>query len=112
MKISTKTGLVGFLLALSTLSAPVTKAQGNSTPENAPPATVEARLAALTEALKYRENQLPEASKTGSGEIAQIGWRNGGWRDRGGAGWRNGGGFANWPNSWRDGGGFVNWRKW
>ena len=106
MKITTKTGLVGFLLALATLSAPVTNAQGNSIPENSLPATVEARLAALTEALRQRENELPETSKTVPSKIARIAWRN-----RGGGGWRDGGGFANWRNNWRDGGGFVNWRN-
>jgi rSAM-associated Gly-rich repeat protein len=56
MKITTTTGLVGFILALSTLNAPEASANaGLPEPEVSP--TIDARLAAITEALRVKEAQ-------------------------------------------------------
>jgi rSAM-associated Gly-rich repeat protein len=135
LKITT-TGLVGFLLALSTLNMP--KADAAAEPDV--PKTIEARLSALTEALRQKEAQLdtapPETLPSAMEDVinlARVSWgngsghgawrnggfnnggfRNGGWYNGGfrNGGFRNGGfrngGFRN--GGWRDGGGFINVR--
>lgn len=134
MKITTTTGLIGFLLALSTLNVP--EASATVTPEPETTQTIDARLAAITEALKTKTQFATSESllslPAGMAEemmMAAIGWgngrggvawgnsgngfRNGGWGNGGfrNGGWGNGG-FRNngWGNGWRDGGGFINFR--
>jgi rSAM-associated Gly-rich repeat protein len=140
LKITTTTGLVGFLLALSTLNMP----KADAAAEPAVPKTIEARLSALTEALRQKEAQLdtvpPETLPSAIEDVinlARVSWGNGGggaWRNGGfnnggfrNGGWYNGGfrnggfrnggfrngGFRNGGfrnGGWRDGGGFVNVR--
>lgn len=120
MKITTSTGLVGFLLALSTLSSSPVQATGSVSEFSSQSSNLEQRLNRLTKTLQNREQQLdlnPQSAETEtSKDIAQFrnvfrnggGFRNtGGWRD--GGSFRNGGG---WRDGWRDGGGFVNFRNW
>ena len=119
MKITTTTGLVGFLLALSALTPSLTEAKTNSPQDNLASRTIENRLSQLTATLQQRESQLQQTSqlsfpnsKQGL-EVGQFrnfrnarpggGFRNGGWRN---------GGWRNWRNNWRDGGRFVNFRNW
>ena len=112
MKITTKTGLVGFLLALSALNPPDGAAQVNPPKEVTALPTIEERLAAIAQALKHRENQLQvedgEASASSRKRLRLIAdstrWLNG-------AQWRDGRNFANWPNNWRDFSGFVDFRN-
>lgn len=117
MNITTRTSLVGFLLAVSAFSLPVTATTANSPnaeAESASPTspTIESRLSRLTAALRERAEQLPEASEF-NGDLEEIarGWANG----RGGGGWVNAnrGGFVNrnpWRNGWADRGSFFNSR--
>jgi rSAM-associated Gly-rich repeat protein len=125
MNITTKTSLVGFLLALSTLALhePATA----TTPGKN---TIEGRLTRLTDALRERESQLNDPVELTEEEIAR-GWANGrnrswvngrgvGWGDGRGRNWINsrprwgdgfGGGWLNgnnWRNGWNDRGGFFN----
>ena len=112
MKITTKTGLVGFLLALSALNPPDGAAQVNPPKEATALPTIEERLAAIAQALKHRENQLQvedgEALASSRKRLRLIAdatrWLNG-------AQWRDGRDFANWPNNWRDFSGFVDFRN-
>lgn len=112
MDITTRTSLVGFLLALSALSLPDTAAIA-AAPTAHP--SIEARLTRLSTALRERANQLPEPSLVDQ-NIA-LGWADGSGRDwvngRGGGGWADGyrGDWVNrnnWRNGWADGGGFYN----
>jgi rSAM-associated Gly-rich repeat protein len=103
VNISNTTGLVGFLLVLSTLSISAS-AEAAATPLN----TIEARLSRLATTVRERAEQLPESTE--NPDLLAIGWADG----RGGA-WGNGGGggFINsrpWRNGWADGGGFWNSR--
>jgi len=114
LKISTKTGLVGFFLALSALNIPAANATVKTTDSAILSTTIESRLSRITETLKQRENQLPKTSEAPQpGEqIARGAWGNGGgrggWINRGGGGsWGNGG---SWRNGWGDGGRFINSR--
>lgn len=106
MDITTRTGLVGFFLALSTLpisggmAATSQAATPDATPQNAQP--IESRLARLTEAIRQREILLStELPLPHDVLIARAAWGNGG-----------GGGFANrtGPGGFVNGagGGFVN----
>jgi rSAM-associated Gly-rich repeat protein len=102
LNITTKTGLVGLLMALATLTAQ----EAATAPAPAEPQPViesdsgdiQHRLANIAAALRLRESQLqaPQAE-----EVEQLiaGWLNGG-----------GGGFVNraWGNAWPNGGGFLN----
>ncbi|ERN40438.1 hypothetical protein KR51_00029790 [Rubidibacter lacunae KORDI 51-2] len=99
MKISTQVGLVGFMMALSALTAQTATAAGDLSELHADRhgQSVESRLTRLSAALRQREGQLPAST---AAEIEHLQ-----------AGWINGGGFANrrvWPNGWRDSGGFIN----
>jgi len=101
LKISTKTGLVGFFLALSALNIPT----ANATVKTPVSTTIESRLSRITETIKERENQLqvkPEVPQPGE-KIAGA-WGNGG------GGFVNRGGGGNWRNGWGDGGRFINSR--
>lgn len=120
MKITTSTGLVGFLLALSTLSSSPVQATGSVSDFSSQSSNLEQRLNRLTETLQNRQQQLdlnPQSAETeNSKDIAQFRnvFRNGG-NFRNSGGWLNGGSFRNgggWRNGWRDGGGFVNFRNW
>lgn len=118
MNITTYTGLVGFLLALSTLSIPA----ANAANQPASP-SIEGRLNRITAAIRQRESQLQDAAKPGANLLLAAGFGNG---SRGGsfnqagrfgtATTPGGGSFNNFNRSggyggaagWRDGGGFVN----
>ncbi len=111
MQIKTKITCVGFLLAVSTLTASVAKSQGTLSNNNL---TIENRLSRLTEAIQQRGIDIsPETNN----DLIGLGWgngRRGTWGDtyRGGfANRHGGGGFVN-RNPWRNGGGFVNGRPW
>lgn len=111
MNISNKTGLVGFLLALSAFGLTST-AQAAS--EEANP--IEARLSRLSSAVRERVNQLPEG--TADPSLQALGWGDGGnrgWGNSRAGGWVDGrgGSFVNsrpWRNGWSDRGGFFNSR--
>ncbi|MGL5508074.1 MAG: GrrA/OscA1 family cyclophane-containing rSAM-modified RiPP [Microcoleaceae cyanobacterium] len=132
MNIDTKTSLVGFLLALSTLTV-ANQAQANSQigaiANSNTNTSIEGRLQRLTNLMKdtadnlATDNNLPQpVSKLAAwGNGRGRGWANGGgggnWRNGGGGGsWSNGGGGGawvngnNWRNGWGDGGGFLNRR--
>jgi len=119
LNITTRTGLVGFFLALSAL--PISGA-GAATNQSNPsdsttdqPQTIESRLNRLTDTIRQREpllnEDLPESMKN---LIARSAWGNGGGgfanrtgpggfiNNQGGGGFVNGGGF-------RNGGGFWNY---
>ncbi len=120
LNIPIRTGLVGFLLALSTVQ-PSEAAATRNTASNADSIIdsaqlIESRLARLSTAVRQRENLLPQGANLPK-EVQIAGaflnsspWRNGGWFNGGGflnsrpwvnGGWINGGG-------WRNGGGFWN----
>ncbi len=122
MNITTRTGLVGFFLALSALqisgSAAATS-QPDAATDSLP--TVESRLARLTAAIRQREHLLPQETPLPTEVLlAGSGWGNGGGRGfanrtgpggfanagGGGGGFVNGGGFRN--GGFANGGGFVN----
>ena len=122
MKISTKVGLVGLLMALSTLTAQSTTAKIHGPSDNAANSTassIDSRLSRISAALRETEGALSESAaeqverlhavwlKGGGGGWVNRTWGNGGWRD-GGSFFNNrgGGGFVN--N--RGGGGFLNSR--
>lgn len=103
MNITTRTGLVGFFLALSALQISGATA-ATSQPDVATESlsTVESRLTRLTAAIRQREVLLPEGTTTPTEMLIAGGFAN-----RGGGGFANrtgGGGFANRAG----GGGFVN----
>ncbi len=135
MKISTTAGLVGFLLALSSLNIPKAEAKvQNSTHNNQ--SSIESRLGRIAKVIKEKENEAEISLDNDSPYIAGTflnsgnrgigflnrtpsfrnynnGWRNGGvtgWRNGGGGGFVNGGsGFRNGGGSgFRNGGGFRN----
>ncbi|WRH66586.1 MAG: GrrA/OscA1 family cyclophane-containing rSAM-modified RiPP [Planktothrix sp. GU0601_MAG3] len=92
MKISTKTGLVGFFLALSALNIPVANATVKTTDLALASITIESRLLRITETLRARENQLPEKPEVlKPGEQIAGAWGNGGggFVNRGGGGGGN-----------------------
>jgi len=103
LNITTRTGLVGFFLALSALQVPGavgSTSQAEAATNHNP--TVESRLARLTATIRQREPLLPQASTLSTETLMARGaWGNGG-----GGGFANrtvGGGFVN-----GSGGGFVN----
>jgi rSAM-associated Gly-rich repeat protein len=118
LNITTRTGLVGFFLALSALQvsgATAATSQPDSATDSLP--TVESRLTRLTASIRQRESQLSqEMSLPIKMLLAGSGWGNGagrGFANRtgpggfvnaggGGGGFVNGGGF-------RNGGGFWNY---
>ncbi|HEY9643635.1 MAG TPA: GrrA/OscA1 family cyclophane-containing rSAM-modified RiPP [Coleofasciculaceae cyanobacterium] len=110
MKITAKTSLMGFLVALSAISASTPTIAATDTA----PQTVEGRLSRLTTLVRERANQLPVSEQLSSEQLVAIAWGNGGggaWRNGGGGGgaWGNGGGGGAWRNGWGDGGGY--WRN-
>ncbi len=124
MKITTKTSLMGFLIALSAISTvaateatAATQATNNATPPI--PQTIEGRLSRLSAAIQARAEGLAADQLTPEQLIAR-GWADGHGRDwvngRGGRGWADGNGRSwvngnSWRNGWADGGGFANWRN-
>ena len=101
MNITTKTSLVGFLLALSALSATVATAATTESAQNQSQTTIEGRLTKLTNVLRVRAEQLPESNREIPDQLIAGAWGNGGGR-----------GFVNahrWRNGWADGGGFYNY---
>ncbi|WP_026735899.1 GrrA/OscA1 family cyclophane-containing rSAM-modified RiPP [Fischerella sp. PCC 9605] len=132
MTITTGTGLVGFLLALSALSVPPAQVTTNQTLTQYSASTIEARLNRITTAIRERQTQRQGFSESGIEKLIAAGWADGdgkdwvngrgrGWADGDGRDWVNsrvggwgdghGGGFANanpWRNGWADGGGFYN----
>lgn len=134
MKITNLTWL-GFLMTLSSLSVIPKSLAVN--PDIKSSDNIESRLNRIGEALKAREEELPENSdlKASTEEILMsLGWGNGrngtfvnvnrpnnfwnnrGWRDGGFFNNRGGGSFINQPRNflnnrgWGDGGGFWNRR--
>jgi rSAM-associated Gly-rich repeat protein len=102
LNITSKTSLVGFLLALSALSSSGATAATTESAQTPSPSTIDGRLTKLTNALRVRAEQLPESNKEIPDQLIAGAWLNGG-----------GGGFVNanpWRNGWRDGGGFLNYR--
>ena len=116
MNITTRTGLVGFFLALSTLQISGAVAATSSdagTPDT--PQAIESRVSRLTNAIRQRETLLPqEANASTEMLIARGAWGNGnggGFANRVGPGGfvnGTGGGFVN-GGGWRNGGGFLNY---
>lgn len=106
MNITTRSGLVGFLLALSALSVPTASATSSqpSLPTDAAQ-TIEGRLSRLSDAIRQRESALPENSAMPADLVARSAWGNGGGRGFINGGFRNGG----WLNGFRNGGGFYNY---
>ena len=107
MQIATKITYVGFLLAVSTLTASV--ARSNSTLPDAN-LTIDSRLSRLTEAMQHRGVNI---STEENDDLIARGWANGGrgsWVNRYRGGFANrygGGGFVN-RTPWRNVGGFYN----
>lgn len=136
MKITNLTWL-GLLMTLSSFSVtPKTLAVNPDVKSEEVTENIDSRLNRISEALKAREEELPEDSevKASTEEILiSLGWANGRngtfvnsnrpnnfWNNRGGSGSflnnRGGGGFINQPRNfwnnrgWGDGGGFWNRR--
>lgn len=113
MKITTKTSLMVFLIALSAISTSTTATAAT----DAAPKTIEERLSRLTTVIRERADQLPISEQINLEQFVAIGWadgsgrdwvngRGGGWADgRGGSGWAN---VNTWRNGWADGGSFYN----
>ncbi len=130
MNLNTKTSLVGFLLALAALNSPSTATTTNEVGKSAPKSSLEQRLNRLNKAIRAREEQLPESSRSQNSFTVARGWADGrdrewvngrrrGWADGSNGDWvnvnpwRNGwsdrGSFNNYNyNPWRNGGGWVN----
>jgi rSAM-associated Gly-rich repeat protein len=113
LNIETKTSLVGFLLALSTLTV-ADQAQANSqigAIANSNNTSIEGRLQRLTNLMKNTADNMDVNNNLPQPESKLAAWGNGrgrGWADGGGGGaWING---NNWRNGWGDGGGFLNRR--
>ncbi|MDJ0729066.1 MAG: GrrA/OscA1 family cyclophane-containing rSAM-modified RiPP [Crocosphaera sp.] len=107
MRITTKITCVGFILAVSTLTASVAKSHGTLSNNNL---TIENRLSRLTEAIQERGIDISDEKKD---DLIARGWgngRRGSWGNgyRGGfANRHGGGGFVN-RSPFRNGGGFYN----
>ena len=120
MKVISTAGLVGFLLALSSVNIPKTQATNNNSEKS-----IESRLGRIAKVIREKENQVEASLDTtdiDSSYIAGtfinsgnsgIGFLNrspnfrnnfSGWRNGGVSGWRNGGGGS----AWRNGGSFRN----
>ena len=135
MSLPSRSGLLGFLLALPALGLPASKAALNPAPDPAvpleattdieraaPPLTsVEARLQRLAAVIRSQEQDLAAGDRPAEEMLTAVAWGNGSGRRafvnghpyygrpgflNGGAAWRNGGGGSAWRNG---GGGFRNW---
>jgi rSAM-associated Gly-rich repeat protein len=119
LKITTSTGLLGFLLAMSALSLPAAQATPERSAEKSP-ASIEGRLQRIAAAIQQREAQLQNPEQPETNLLLARGFadgsRGGSWNQyaRGGTATGAGGGaFANAHpayrgGAWRDGGGFAN----
>ncbi|ACK71680.1 conserved hypothetical protein [Gloeothece citriformis PCC 7424] len=115
MNITSTTGLVGFLLALSALNLPQAEAKAYSTDSNLTQMTIEQRLAKISAIIKEQEDHLLESTNPDIDSQIAGAWGNGrgrGWADgRSGSGWADGRSGGGWVNG-RNGGGWVNGRNW
>lgn len=122
MNITTRTGLVGFFIALSAIPASgaiAATSPTNATADSTKP--IESRLARLTTTIRERELQLSKETSLTAEVLLAGAWGNGGgggFANRvGGGGFVNGGGggFVNarpWVNGgWVNGGGFYNYHR-
>ena len=134
MSLPSRSGLLGFLLALPALGLPASKAALNPAPDPAvpleattdieraaPPLTsVEARLQRLAAVIRSQEQDLAPGDRPAEEMLTAAAWGNGNGRRafvnghpyygrpgflNGGGGWRNGGA------TWRNGGGGSAWRN-
>ena len=134
MSLPSRSGLLGFLLALPALGLPASKAALNPAPDlavprdatteierAAPPLTsVEARLQRLAAVIRSQEQDLAPGDRPAEEMLTAAAWGNGNGRRafvnghpyygrpgflNGGGGWRNGGA------AWRNGGGGSAWRN-
>lgn len=118
MSFSNQAGVVGFLVALSTLSVSTVAVASAPISDVETTPSIEARLNRLTGTIRQLETQLPEGATLPEDVLMAIGFVNGpargGWTQVGGGGWVNGplgGSFINanpWRNAWGNGGGFWN----
>jgi rSAM-associated Gly-rich repeat protein len=114
MKISSKAGLVGFLLALSSLNIPRADAKRENPTSESPHISVESRLSKISKNIKEQENQAMIANQSNEILLAAAflnhspSFRNNnhGWIN-GVKGWINHGSFANKSGG---GGSFINRR--
>lgn len=120
MNITTRTGLVGFLLALSAFSISAANATTNQSRNSSP--SIEGRLNRITAAIQQRESQWQDEAKPGDDILMARGFadgsRGGGWNQFARGGSASGPGGANFNNfhpaygggggAWRDTGGFAN----
>ena len=98
MKITDRTSLVGFLVALSALNAPNVAAAAKPVSDQVAPSaaessTIEERLSRLSIAFRDRAEQLPAQDKAGADKLVAIGFADGSGRE-----WVNGrrGGLGGW----------------
>ena len=134
MSLPSRSGLLGFLLALPAMGLPASKAVLNPAPDPAvpleaatdielaaPPLTsVEARLQRLAAVIRSQEQDLAAGDRPAEEMLTAVAWGNGNGRRafinghpyygrpgflNGGGGWRNGGA------AWRNGGGGSAWRN-
>jgi len=118
MKITTRAGLVGFLLALSTVSIPKTEATVYNSETEQP--SIESRLTRISKVIKQQENTAAESTTNDPEHLFIVaaflnsapsfrnhvnGWGNHahGWINTGT--FHNGGGFHNGGSAFRNGGG-------
>ena len=134
MTLPSRSGLLGFLLALPALGLPASKAALNPAPDPAVPleatteierasqplTSVEARLQRLAAVIRSQEQDLAAGDRPAEEMKTAVAWGNGNGRRafvnghpyygrpgfiNGGGGWRNGGA------AWRNGGGGSAWRN-
>jgi rSAM-associated Gly-rich repeat protein len=134
MSLPSRSGLLGFLLALPALGLPASKAALNPAPDPAVPleattdieraalplTSVEARLQRLAAVIRSQEQDLAPGDRPAEEMLTAAAWGNGNGRRafvnghpyygrpgflNGGGGWRNGGA------AWRNGGGGSAWRN-
>jgi rSAM-associated Gly-rich repeat protein len=115
MQFSSKITFVGFLVAVSTLSASAVQASTSitQTETEKAPLSIESRISRLTEAIKQRDIQQLETSETDQLMAGWLNGRRGGWLKTRRGGFindRGGGGFLN-RRRWRDGGRFYRHRR-
>jgi rSAM-associated Gly-rich repeat protein len=141
MSLYSRSGLLGFLLALPALGLPASNAALNSSSDPAvpleatteieraaaSPTSVEARLQRLAAVIRSQEQDLAPGERPAEDVLTAAVWGNGNGRRafvnghryygrpgfiNGGGGWRNGGAWGNGGGSgWRNGGG-GGFRNW
>ena len=111
MPITSRTALLGVLLAIAALAAPTSASAAATDPA---PSSIELRLRRIATAIRERQGGATEVPRRGSDQLA-YGFGNGG-RGAFGNGRRGGfgngarGGFVNVHPYYRGGGGFANGR--